>query len=468
MSMYTRRHSPQGHYDIAGQTHGKVYSQAQHGVLPSRRADAIHQPFPNKPVGHRSALNPKTQDSFEKNTISKQPRDSSSQHEHHSNGIREITGSQHPRRDLRRLSSEETQMARAIHAKQLMLQDKLWRVEEKIRQRIQWDSVDTAAVHYQKSEEERHIVGQAGRAKAQTKTRQSSQILMQERRQDDVNYLRKKQGQWDEDRMRNAYEEEGARCRRREVEVTENTQTQIKGNNRTNVITANTQNLNGEWQNVKENTREQVGEKHNYIWEEAGVRPDATEKVKEKQQNKSFIDNIGWTRGNKSMQRTDKQMYSSDNEQNMSQMSQQNTAHKMGIGNPRGAEHKTSGKTTLPSVSNPSYSTRPHQRELKHMDGADVSFQLLPCSICNRKFASERLEKHIQVCKKVNQSSRQVFNSYINRTKGSAIEEFWKTHSRSKSPEVLQKNHRQNHKANTKNLQKGRLPAGTSKQKRSK
>ncbi|GLD62449.1 zinc finger C2HC domain-containing protein 1C [Lates japonicus] len=115
------------------------------------------------------------------------------------------------------------------------------------------------------------------------------------------------------------------------------------------------------------------------------------------------------------------------------------------------------------------FGKKQHKEELGLMDSMDASFQLVPCRICNRKFASKRLEKHIQVCEKVKQTHRQVFNSYLNRTKGSAIEEFWKTHSRSKTPEVLQKkNHKQNHKANTKNMQRGRLPAGTSQPKWSK
>ncbi|XP_054469240.1 zinc finger C2HC domain-containing protein 1C-like [Anoplopoma fimbria] len=98
--------------------------------------------------------------------------------------------------------------------------------------------------------------------------------------------------------------------------------------------------------------------------------------------------------------------------------------------------------------------------EPRQEDSTDSSLQLRPCKICNRKFASERLHKHVQVCEKVNQSHREVFNTYRNRTKGSAIEEFWKTHS--KSPEVLKKN---NH---TRILHEGRLPAGTSQTKWSK
>ncbi|XP_042356716.1 zinc finger C2HC domain-containing protein 1B-like [Plectropomus leopardus] len=98
------------------------------------------------------------------------------------------------------------------------------------------------------------------------------------------------------------------------------------------------------------------------------------------------------------------------------------------------------------------------QEELRQDGDRDAGLQLLPCRVCNRKFSSERLQKHVQICKKVKQSHRTVFNSYVHRTKGSAIEEFWKTHSRPKSPEVLKKkNQRQNREANAKNLREGRL-----------
>ncbi|XP_022606718.1 zinc finger C2HC domain-containing protein 1C [Seriola dumerili] len=299
MSTYTRRSlSPHGQHDIPGQRQGNVYTQVQHG----RRADGVGRPFPNKPVSHRRPLNSRTQDSldlydFEKITITKQQRGSFLPQEHNLNDIRKTTGSQHTRKDSHRLPSGELQMARAIHAKELMLQEKLWRVEEVIRQKIQRDSVAVAAGNDEMtSEKEMHDGGQAERGKAHTKTKLSEQ-------------------------------------HRREA--------------------------------------------------------------------------------------------------------------------------LRSGEILI----------RPHKEKLGLMNSTDTNFQLLPCTICNRKFKSDRLEKHVHICKKVSRSHRQVFNSYVNRTKGSAIEEFWKTHSRSKTPEVLQeKSKRQNHKVYT----KGRLPAGSSQQKLSK
>ncbi|XP_040917238.1 zinc finger C2HC domain-containing protein 1C-like [Toxotes jaculatrix] len=489
MSTYTRRRPrPQGQDNIAAQ--GNVYPQAQHGVVPGRRTDGIDRPFPNKPVSHRRPLNPRTKDSldlydFEKINVTKQPRGSFLPQEHNLSGIRETTGSQLPRKDSDGPPSGELQMARAIHAKELVLQEKLWRVEEKIRQKLQRDSVEAFAG--MKNEEEKHNSGQAERGKAQTKTRLSEQhrqeakssrdILMQERRQErqeDVTQLRRNQDQRSKDRIQKTHEEEEARWKRRETEVAECPQSKRKGNKGTHNITVNHQKVSGElnklrWENVKEYSRGKGDEKDHHIWGKAGVRPqDRVEKAKEREQNKTSLGNIGWTREKKYRERGYKDMHCTYDERDIPQVSQQKNAHRLAIENHGGAERK-SRESSLPQLSSPSHPSRPQEDVLGLTDSTDGSFQLLLCGICNRKFASERLEKHIQICEKVNQSRRQVFNSYLNRTKGSAIEEFWKTHSISKTPEVLpKKNQRQNHKANAKNVQQGRLPAGTSHQKWSK
>lgn len=451
MSTYTRRRqSPQGQYNIAGKGHDNVYTQAPHGVVPGRRADGVDRPFPNKPVSHRRPLNPRTQDSldlhgFEKIAITKQPRGPLSPQEHHSNGIIETTASWHPRKDSHRLPRGELRMARAIHAKELMLQEKLWRAEEKIRQKIQRDSVDAAAGDDRKSEEERHDRRQAERGKAQTKTRLSEQqrrepvrsreMMLQGGRQEDVKQLGKRQDQRIEDRMGNTHKEERATWKRREIEVVQSPQSQRNRGKGTHESTFHGQEVSGalnklRWENVKERTRRKGGDKKdNGIWGETSVKSqDGTEKAKEAK------DKV-WTREKKYMERMCKEMYSSDNERDVPHMSQQKTSHRAATENHRGAGRKLSGEPRLPPVS---HSSRPEQGELRLKESPGTGLQLLPCRLCNRKFASERLEKHVQICKKVKQSHRQVFNSYVNRTKGSVIEEFWKTHSRAKTPEVGQ------------------------------
>lgn len=414
--MYKRsRYIPQGHNNDAGQKHGSVYSQTQHWELPGRSAGGVDWPFSSKPVSHRSLRHPRIQDSlhmyeFEKMTISEQPKKQLLPQEYHLNGIKDFPESDHRRKDSYRASSEEIQMAREIHSKELLLCDKLWRVEEKIRLKIQRGSAGIDAGDDPKSEGENH-----NRRQPHTKIRlpdqcwrepvKSREMLMQERREEDVKRQRKKHSQWDDDRKMERHEQD----------------------NPTNV-----QKISGEldifrWQNVKKYTREQGDEKH--YQEEADVRlHDGTNKAKEREVKKK--------REKIFREITYRDMYNSDNKHDSPQISQHKAAPRLSTENHRDAESKMYEESTLPPVSSHSYSSRPQRSETGLVDGSDASFQLLLCRICNRKFASGRLQKHVKVCEKVNRSHRQVFNSYSNRTKGSAIEEFWKNHSRSKTPEV--------------------------------
>ncbi|KAI9516020.1 hypothetical protein NQZ68_020548 [Dissostichus eleginoides] len=202
---------------MEGQRKGSVY-QAQHGVA-GKRKDGVDQPFPNKPVSHRRPLNPGKQDSldledFEKITLTEQPRGPSFPPKYHSDGIGKNTGSRQTRKDSHIETSGELKMARAIHEKELMLQEKLWSVEEKVRQKYQ----RYAAAHEDpKSREQRNNRGQAERGEVQTKGGLFEQqrrepvereIMLHDRRQEDVKQLRRMQDQRNDDRISIRHEEE--------------------------------------------------------------------------------------------------------------------------------------------------------------------------------------------------------------------------------------------------------------------
>lgn len=434
-----------GHYNITGKRIGKAYSQVQHGVVSGGRASEVEWPFPNQPVSHRRPLNFRTQGSldlsdFEKVTITKQRRGPLSSQEHHPNGSRQTIACQHPREDLHRLSRKELQMAKEIQAKEVILQEKLCRVGEKIRQKIQRDHVDTA-------QDER-----LNRGQAETKNRlyeeqwgeplRGKEMMMQERRQDNVTQFKKKHSQRNEDRMRNTLEEERTRWRSREIEVAQGPQLQRKKSKATHEFAFHGQEVSSELNKlmtesvIRHPRRRHGDEKDNGIWGGTSVKlQDRTEKAKDRKQNTTSVVDKGWTREEKHRATTCKKLYGSDAERDRPQMNQQKTSHRVAAQTHRGAERKLSWAPLLPPVFSP-HSGRPEQEELKFTDNTDNALQLFPCRICNRKFASQRLEVHFQVCKKVKQSHRQVFNSYVNRTKGSAMEEFLKTHSRSKTPEV--------------------------------
>jgi len=406
MSTHTgRRHSPQGKHSIAGTIN--INAQAQHGAVPGR-ADGENRPFPNKPVSHRRSHQPRKQDSFdpcdlEKMTITK-PK------EHSSNGTRKTDGAQDPRNDSDgRQPRGELQMARAIHAKELMLQEKLWNIEEKIRQKFQRDTAD------RQSEEQRRNWGQAERGNTET----TSRLAEQQRRE-----VARREMKIQERRQETQYQEERARGKKMEMEVA---QLHKKDYKATHQITVPEQGVSGElnkprWGKVKELTRRKERDE-NVIWGATGVKSqDGVVKAKERHHSPASMGDARWKR------ESNYGIY--DEEQDVPHMSQQKTSHRAAT-----EGRKLSGGPRLPPVSQPSHSTRPPEpRQPRGGDSADASLQLLPCTFCNRKFASERLQKHVQICERVKQSQRGVFNTYRNRTKGSAIEEFWKTHS--KSPEV--------------------------------
>lgn len=385
MNTHRRRDTPQGHHNFAGERRG----------VPNRKADAVNHPFPNKPVSHRRPSRLQVSldlDDFENITVSTQPVAPLLPQEHHSHDITETTVASLSDR----LPSEELQMTRAIHAKQLMLQEKLLKVELKIRQKLQRASADYAGGNEKTSREEGHNRGRAQVREAQTNTRMSelqfrelargTDKVMEDRRYDDFKQVRLKQDQRTADRMRTTKEEQ--------QDDSETIQPNRKGNKGTYKVISSKQEVSGElnksrWHNVKEHTR--------------GKRGDGTD--------------CG-TGGE-----IEKIKYS-----DVPQVNLQKTPY---TGNHRGAGGNQLWDSTLPS--RPSQWSGPQQGELVLMESTEVSLQLFPCKVCNRKFASERLEKHVRICEKANFSCRQVFNSYANRIKGSQIEQFLKTHQKQQS-----------------------------------
>jgi hypothetical protein len=57
--------------------------------------------------------------------------------------------------------------------------------------------------------------------------------------------------------------------------------------------------------------------------------------------------------------------------------------------------------------------------------GATASNQkLVPCGVCNRKFAADRLASHAKICKKVTNKTRKVYNTAKMRVGGTEASEF--------------------------------------------
>lgn len=363
MSTYTKRsHKPKDQHKIAGKRQDNVFSRTQQAAVSDGIADTVDCPFPNKPVCHRKVLNSRTQDmldphDFNKLNISEQPRGGSSTQEDKPSGIGQTSGGPNPREASCRHSMKELQMAKEIQMQEQILQEKLWRVREKIRQKILREIADTAEKDLpNRGQTKTGLYEQQSREPAGGRNR-----MVHERRQEEG--LRKKQDQRNEEIIRNTHEEEGGRWKSAEKEAAPPQRKEYKA------------------------TRES------------------------------------------------KEMYGVDGEEDTLQLSQQRASCSAATENHKGAGSKQPEESLLPPTFSPR-SGRSEQEEHRVPDNVGTGFQLLPCRFCDRKFASQRLEVHIRVCKKLKQSHRQVFNSYFHRTKGSAIEEFWKNHSRARTPEV--------------------------------
>uniref|UniRef100_A0A671QB45 C2HC/C3H-type domain-containing protein n=1 Tax=Sinocyclocheilus anshuiensis TaxID=1608454 RepID=A0A671QB45_9TELE len=82
---------------------------------------------------------------------------------------------------------------------------------------------------------------------------------------------------------------------------------------------------------------------------------------------------------------------------------------------------------------------------------------VIPCDVCHRCFARDRLETHKRVCEK-KRPQRKIFDMSQYRAKGTDLEEFMKTNSRSKTP-VRKNNWRQKHEAFVQTMRQGRAHA---------
>ncbi|KAK5614433.1 hypothetical protein CRENBAI_024346 [Crenichthys baileyi] len=179
---------------------------AQGGVVSKKKADGVDHPFPNKPVIHRRPH--KTQvplglDGFDKICISKQQRGDFLPKEYHADVTRKTTES---RKSSQRISGGVLGMDRAIHAKELILLEKLGKVEKKIRQTNQMDSADTETGDVFKSREERQHIRESKQEKAQRARMSDYEDMAEAGWHDDFTIPTNKEDPGTEDRMRNTHD----------------------------------------------------------------------------------------------------------------------------------------------------------------------------------------------------------------------------------------------------------------------
>ncbi|KAF4102602.1 hypothetical protein G5714_017402 [Onychostoma macrolepis] len=102
----------------------------------------------------------------------------------------------------------------------------------------------------------------------------------------------------------------------------------------------------------------------------------------------------------------------------------------------------------------------PSQRG-KHLQQVELSLEenrvaphlLIPCNVCHRCFARDRLETHMRVCER-KRPQRKIFDMSQYRAKGTDLEDFMKTNGRSKTP-PKKNNWRQKHEAFVQTMRQG-------------
>ncbi|XP_018429838.1 PREDICTED: zinc finger C2HC domain-containing protein 1C [Nanorana parkeri] len=89
----------------------------------------------------------------------------------------------------------------------------------------------------------------------------------------------------------------------------------------------------------------------------------------------------------------------------------------------------------------------------------DNGEDLVPCQLCGRSFMVHRLEKHTQVCQKMMNSKRKVFDSSKARAKGTDLEQFLHTKGKLKDPppQVKRSSWRQKHESFMRTIRQARL-----------
>ncbi|XP_072313893.1 zinc finger C2HC domain-containing protein 1C-like isoform X2 [Eucyclogobius newberryi] len=299
---------------------GKSILKLKHGESTSR--DIAEKPFPCKPVCHKRLVKSTSHDlDLEKKCVTRKAQN--------------VPNSTSQDKDSSRLDAAELKMTKAIREKQLMLQMKLWKVEDALRERLQRDNVGVNDYKGNQTVEKKHYERKQELVNPDTKTKKK---------------------------------------------------TEVRGSEML------TERQNPKQYKFRKDTITQISEQ-SAKWDEIHVGETLTKK---EESRASF-----WDRGN------------------------------------------AAGRTLHEELVIPQVSSSPSWKP--ELESSDKNAQLVPCDICKRKFLRDRLEKHMQICEKVKKAKRPVFNSFLHRTKGSALEDFWKTNTRSRPPETLRKKKQSQH-----------------------
>ncbi|XP_024285905.1 zinc finger CCCH domain-containing protein 13-like [Oncorhynchus tshawytscha] len=513
---YSQETFPQSKYSSQSRTHNSartkyVYPEEPGDIVSGGKADGVDKAFSLKPVYHKRTL---IIDRLSNDEVACKPNEfqrlppyfPSPPHDHSEydrrSGIishrrpaedpspsleentnsRRVAGYKRSKGEQQRLDYER-RMARKIEMDKLILQEKLLKTQEKVREMqqrertVSGDNTKRAERHIRRPvEREKECIESKVSSAEQRRERERvhemerrERLMMRDKSREDIEWQREKREELNRERRekKRALAEEWERLERMEREIVN--KPEWSRDRRAEKDLEQQREKNGEWsrrarerENEKDTNweREKIFERNR--WER--------EKVKERERNGEKVEKKrDWEREYK-WERSSRERYVSADDKRkerdifhrgLDQEGQLKTAHRSVPGSRSSINcRKISREASHTSPSVHRQSSRLLQVELSPVESADnACLQLIPCRICHRKFAAERLEKHLQVCERMQRSSRKVFDSSKYRAKGTDLEEFMKTNSRTKSPELKKSNWRQKHEAFIRNLRQAHVPA---------
>ncbi|KAM9294342.1 zinc finger C2HC domain-containing protein 1C [Gastrophryne carolinensis] len=99
------------------------------------------------------------------------------------------------------------------------------------------------------------------------------------------------------------------------------------------------------------------------------------------------------------------------------------------------------------------------KEEHGEQEEAELGEERVPCQMCGRRFMAQRLEKHMQICQKMQTSTRKVFDSSKARAKGTDLEQFLRNQGKRpvQDPEVKGSSWRQKHESFMRTIRQARV-----------
>ncbi|XP_063804361.1 zinc finger C2HC domain-containing protein 1C [Pseudophryne corroboree] len=118
-----------------------------------------------------------------------------------------------------------------------------------------------------------------------------------------------------------------------------------------------------------------------------------------------------------------------------------------------------SGPANVPPLSIPTHKNESETRSLADDNPESLGERLVTCHLCERRFMEHRLEKHSQICKKMQCNKRKVFDSSKARAKGTDLEQYLQTKGKAPSPvpQVKGNSWRQKHESFMRTIQQARV-----------